>query len=122
MSKHDRNEKKTPFEDEWGHDPSVQSMRRVFSFMGDAQQELLRRLNISLFDQRLRRVRRQALELFERAWPLAVRQGMIMSEKDAALIYIHCLARALSLVGVEVPGALLPGDEKIIRFLQEKLP
>jgi hypothetical protein len=122
MSKHDRNEKKTPLEDEWGHDPSVQSMRRVFSFMGEAQQELLRRLNISPFDQRLRRVRRQALELFERAWPLAVRQGMIMSEKDAAPLYIHCLARALSLVGVEVPGALLPGDEKIIRFLQEKLP
>ncbi len=122
MSKHDRNKKKTPLEDEWGHDPSVQSMRLVFSLMGEAQQELLRRLNISLFDQRLRRVRRQALELFERAWPLAVRQGMIMSEKDAAPIYIHCLARALSLVGVEVPGALLPGDEKIIRFLQEKLP
>ena len=115
-------EKKMPFEDEWGHDPSVQSMRRVFSLMGDAQQELLRRLNFSLFDQRLRHVRRQALELFERAWPLAIRQGMIMSEKDAAPLYIHCLARALSLVGVEVPGALLPGDEKIIRFLQEKLP
>ena len=122
MSKHDRNKKKTPLEDEWGHDPSVQSMRLVFSFMGEAQQELLRRLNISLFDQRLRRVRRQALELFERAWPLAVRQGMIMSEKDAAPLYIHCLARALSLVGVEVPGELLPSDEKIIRFLQEKLP
>jgi hypothetical protein len=122
MNKYDQNEKKMPFEDEWGHDPSVQSMRRVFSLMGEAQQELLRRLNISLFDQRLRRVRRQALELFERAWPLAIRQGMIMSEKDAAPIYIHCLARALSLVGVEVPRALLPGDEKIIRFLQETLP
>jgi hypothetical protein len=47
---------------------------------------------------------------------------MMMSEKDAAPLYIHCLARALSLVGVEVPGALLPGDEKIVRFLKEKLP
>jgi hypothetical protein len=122
MNKYDQNEKKMPFEDEWGYDPSVQSMRRVFSLMGEAQQELLRRLNISLFDQRLRRVRRQALELFERAWPLAIRQGMIMSEKDAAPIYIHCLARALSLVGVEVPNELLPKDEKIIHFLQEKLP
>ena len=122
MSKHDRNEKKTPFEDEWGHDPSVQSMRRVFSLMGDAQQELLRRLTISLFDQRLRRVRRQALELFERAWPLAVRQGIIANEKDAAPLYIHCLAKALSLVGVEVPNELLPMDDKIIRFLQKELP
>jgi hypothetical protein len=115
-------EKKMPFQDEWGHDPSVQSMRRVFSYMEEAQQELLRRLTISLFDQRLRRSREKALELLERAWPLAVRQGIIMSEKDAAPLYIHCLARTLNSAGVEVPNDLLPGDEKIIRFLQEKLP
>ncbi len=111
-----------PFEDEWGHDPSVQSLRRVFSFMEEAQQELLGRLNISLFDQRLRRSREQALELFEKAWPLGIRKGIIISEKDAAPLYIHCLARSLSLVGFEVPRELLPGDEKIIRFLQENLP
>ena len=111
-----------PFEDEWGHDPSVQSMRRVFSSIGDAQQELLRHLNISLFDQRLRCSREQALELFEQAWPLAIRKGIIMSEKDAVPLYIHCLARALTLAGVEVPKELLSKDEKIIRFLQEKLP
>jgi hypothetical protein len=122
MSKHDRNENKTPFKDEWGHDPSVQSMRRVFSYMEEAQQELLRRLAISLFDQRLRHSRERALELFDQAWPLAIRQGMIMSEKDAAPLYIHCLARTLNSAGVEVPNDLLPRDEKIIRFLQEKLP
>ncbi len=109
------------FEDEWGHDPSVQSMRRVFSYMEQAQQELLSHLSISPFDQRLRHCRDQALELFEKAWPLAVRQGIMMSEKDAVPLYIHCLARTLSSVGVEVPGALLPGNEKITRFLQEKL-
>jgi hypothetical protein len=109
-----------PFEDEWGRDPSVQSLRRVFSFMEEAQQELLRRLNISFFDQRLRRSREQALELFERAWPLAVRRGM-MSEKDAAPLYVHCLARTLRLAGVEVPEELLPRDEKIVHFLQKGL-
>jgi len=110
------------FEDEWGHDPSVQSMRRVFSYMEQAQQELLRHLRISPFDQRLRHCREKALELFERAWPLALRQGMVKSEKDAAPLYIHCLARTLKSAGVEIPNDLLPGDEKIIRFLQEKLP
>jgi hypothetical protein len=121
MSKYDQNEKKMPFEDEWGHDPSVQSMRRVFSFMEEAQQELLGRLDILLFDQRLRRGREQALELFEQTWPLAVRKGMTMSEKDAAPLYIHCLARALSLAGVEIPKDLLPRDEKIIHFLKKEL-
>ena len=111
-----------PFEDEWGHDPSVRSMRRVFSVMEEAQHGLLSRLNISLFDRRLRSIREKALGLFEQAWPLAVRQGMMMSEEDAVPLYIYCLARALSSVGIEVPKDLLPGDEKIIRFLQEKLP
>jgi len=120
MSKHDRNEKKTPFEDEWGHDPSVQSMRRVFSWMEEAQQELLGHLNISLFDKRLRNVRGQALELFEKAWPRAIRQGIIVNERDAAPFYSHCLARALSSAGIQVPEDLMPRDEKVIRFLQEK--
>ena len=109
-----------PFEDEWGHDPSVQSMRRVFCFMEEAQQQLLRGLNISPFDQRLRRGRQQALELFEQAWPLAIRKGIITSEKDAAPFYLHCLAQALKLVRIEVPNELLPKDEKIIRFLQKE--
>jgi len=105
-------------EDDWGHDPSVQSMRRVFSFMEEAQQELLLCLNISFFDRRLRRSREQALELFERTWPKAVRRG-VMSEKDAAPLYVHCLARTLRLAGVEISEELLPKDEKIIHFLKK---
>jgi hypothetical protein len=111
-----------PFEDEWGQDPSVQSMRRVFSFMEEAQQQLLRDLNISLFDQRLRFGRQQALELFEQAWPLAIKKGIITGEKDAAPLYLHCLARALKLARIEVPNELLPKDEKIIRLLQKERP
>src|SRR4030042_4552575 len=113
---------KMPLGDEWGHDPSVQSMRRTFSYIEKAQHELLMHLNISLFDKRLRSVREQALELFERAWPLAVRQGIIGNEREAAPLYIHCLVRALSSIGVAVPKDMLPRDEKIIRFLKEELP
>jgi hypothetical protein len=108
--------------DEWGHDPSVRSMRRVFSFMENAQQKLLGHLNIPFFDRRLRGVREQALELFEQIWPLAMSQRLILSEQDAAPLYIYCLARALGSAGVEVQEELLPGDKKMIRFLKEKLP
>ena len=109
-------------QDEWGHDPSVRSMRRVFSFMEEAQHGLLFRLNISFFDKRLRSIREKALGLFEQVWPLAMRQRMISSEQDAAPLYIYCLARALGSAGVEVPEALFPADEKMIQFLKEKLP
>jgi hypothetical protein len=54
MNKYDPNKKKNAFKDEWGHDPSILSMRRVFSYMEQAQQELLGHLNISRFDKRLR--------------------------------------------------------------------
>ena len=114
-------EKSMAFADEWVHDPSVQSMRQVFSSMETAQHELLEHLNISPFDQRLRHSRDQALGLFERVWPLALRKGMIMSEKEAAPLYIHCLMRALGSMGVKLPKEFRPGDEKLIRFLQQEL-
>jgi hypothetical protein len=104
--------------DEWGHDPSVQSMRRVFSSMEEAQRELLSCLNISVLDRRLRRGREQALELFERTWHKAARRGM-MGEEDAAPLYLHCLAQSLRLAGVEVPEELLPKDAKVIYLLKK---
>lgn len=113
---------KIPSGDEWGHDPSVQSLRRVFSYMEKAQGEWLMDLNISLFDKRLRSVREQAMKLFEKTWSRAVRQGIIRDEREAAPFYLHCLARALSSAGVEVPKDKLPKDEKIIHFLKEELP
>lgn len=90
--------------------------------MEEAQRGLLSRSNISLFDKRLRDIRGKALELFEQAWPLAIGQRIFSSEEDAAPLYIYCLVRALSSVGMEVPGELLPRDEKMIHFLKEKLP
>jgi hypothetical protein len=111
-------QKKITFQDEWGHDPSVQSMRRVFSSMEEAQWEFLLCLKISVLDRRLRRSREQALELFERTWPKAARRGM-MGEEAAARLYLHCLAQSLRLAGVEVPEELLPRDEKIIHLLKK---
>ena len=109
-----------PFEDEWSHDSSVQSMRRIFSLMEEAQGQLLRDLKLSPFDQKLRRGREQALEIFEQAWPLAIRNGIVTSENDAAPFYLHCLAQALKLAPILVSDELLPKDEKMIRFLQKE--
>ncbi len=107
-----------PFDDEWSHDPSVQSMRRVFSSMEEAQRELLLCLNVSYLDGRLRRSRDQALDLFEQTWPKAMRKGMV-GEKDAAPLYLHCLARTMRSAGIEVSEDLLPRDEKIIQLFKK---
>jgi hypothetical protein len=109
-------------QDDWGHDPSVQSMRRVFARMEMAQKELLGRLNISPFDARLRQWREEARALFERLWPLAARRGVVVSEEDTASLYAHCLARTLRRDGVDVPSEAVPCDERIIKFLSEGRP
>jgi len=109
------------FRDEWDYDPSVQMMRKIFSEMEKGQEELLGGLKISPFDQRLRDGREHARDLFERLWPLATRRGVVTGEKDAALLYVHCLAHALSRGGVEAASKLLEEDEEMVRFLKENL-
>ena len=108
-------------QDQWDHDPSVQSSRRMFSRMETSHQELLNRLSISLFDQRLRHIREHALELFEKIWPQANREGIIEREEDTILLYTHCLARSLSLNGISVTSGMLPHPVRMARFLQEEL-
>lgn len=106
-------------QDDWGQDPSVQSMRKVFVRMERAQKEFLAHMNISSFDGRLRHWREETLVLFEQTWALANRKGAVLKEDEVASLYIHCLAQALSLDGIHIPPEALPHDEKIIGFLKE---
>jgi len=106
--------------DDWGHDPSVQGMRRLFARMEIIQKELLERFNISLFDTRLRIRREEARTLFERLWPLAARQGAVVNEEDVSCLYAHCLARTLRGDGFDIPDEALPRNERILKFLSER--
>jgi len=85
-------------------------MRQVFAHMEMVQGKLLGRLNISPYDSRLRRWRKEAHQLFERAYVLAAKEGVMMGEESAASIYLNCLRQALSRDGVEVPHEALPGS------------
>jgi hypothetical protein len=107
-------------QDEWGHDPSVQRMRRVFSQMEKAQKDLLERLKLSPLDERLRRVRELTLNLFEQAWPQAQRKGLTQTEEEVATLYLHCLVKILNWEGIKTPPELFSGDQKILQFLSER--
>lgn len=108
--------------DEWGHDPSIQMMRRVFAGMETAEKELLKRLALSSFDVKLRHSRDQARMVFEQAWTLGGRRGVIVKEEDIVALYVYCLGRVLSLSGIAIPGEVLPGDEKIATLARDFLP
>jgi len=110
-----------PARDEWGHDPTVQMMRRIFSLMEKSQKDLLKDLNITPFDPRLRRARSRARDLFEQTWPLATQKEAVVNEGGAALLYMHCLSHALKLNGIEVSEQIWPEDGRIVRFLRGEL-
>lgn len=108
------------FQDEWGSDPSVQMMRRIFAHMEKVQEDLIERLKLSPVDERLRRVREFARNLFEQAWPLAQRKGLTQNEEDVASLYLHCFVKMLNWEGIKTPSELFLADQKFVQFLSEK--
>jgi hypothetical protein len=105
--------------DEWGKDPSVQIMRKVFKEMEKAQHELLKRLDIIPYDLRIRRWRDQALALFERAWGVANRMGIVMDENTASAVYVHCLAKIMGAERINIPAGILPEAKSVERIFKE---
>jgi len=105
--------------DEWGKDPSVQIMRKVFKGMEKAQHELLKQLDILPYDLRIRRWRDRALALFERAWGIANRIGITIDEQAASAIYVHCLAKIMGSEGIRIPAGFLPDARYVESILKE---
>ena len=108
-------------EDTFGHDPAVQQMRRIFARAELRQQEFFEKLNIKPHNERLRRIREVALNLFEKTWARAADRGVARNEEEIAALYILCLARACEARGVCVDRELLPAHDKISAFLKEVL-
>jgi len=107
--------------DDFGHDPSVQRMRKVFSSMEKAQWDILEKLKISTFDDRLRNVRKTALNLFGKSFSIAVSKGMNLDEDASAGLYAFCLAQALNLAGILVPDNLLQKNKQLKAVVVEAL-
>ncbi len=107
-------------EDEWGRDPSVRSMRSAFAAIEAAQNRFLDGLGVGRTDKRLRQWRKMALHLFEQGWAVAARRGMPLTERDAADLYLCCLAKVLGTRGIEVPHLCLPDNPAVMRLLEEK--
>ena len=104
--------------DNWGKDPQVRYLRKVFAHIEKSQKELLGKINIPDYDERLRRWRDGALNLFERSWALSARWGVYLNEQEASAVYLHCLAYVLMRNRIEVPKELLPDNEKIDMFIK----
>jgi len=103
--------------DDWGRNPEVRKMRRIFQEMESGQAGLIRAVNISEFDLRLRGWRDKARLLFERLWPKAAAFGS-PDDKRLGRLYVYCLARILYDDGIPVPETCLPEDKEIQRLVK----
>jgi hypothetical protein len=105
--------------DEWGRDPSVQAMRRVFKEMEESLEDILGKLDISPYDHRIRGWLEKALAKFERARGVANQMGIIMNEQTAPVVYAHCLAKIIASEGIEIREGILPADKVSERLINE---
>jgi len=108
--------------DEWSRDPTVRAMRRVFAAMEKAQKEFINNLGLSPLDPRMRRWRERALAAFDASWARSARAGVELSESEAGALYVHCLGKAMTREGMDVPAEILPRSEKLARLLREVFP
>ena len=99
--------------DDFGHDSSVQRMRKIFSSMEKAQWDILEKLKISTFDDRLRNIRKTALDLFGKSFPLAISKGMNLDEDASVGLYAFCLVQSLKLAGILIPDNFLPDNKQL---------
>lgn len=107
--------------DEWGRDPSVRAMRRVFARMESAQKALLQGLGASPYDPRLRACREDARDLFERAISRG-ETAHLKNEEAAVDLYIHFLVQSLKKRGLPVPERGVQEDHLIGRGSGEAGP
>jgi hypothetical protein len=105
--------------DEWGRDPSVQAMRKVFKAIETSLDGILKRLDISPYDDRIRGWLEQTLAKFERSWGVAHQMGIPMDEEMAAAVYACCFAKVIGAEGFEIPQDLLPQVEMAERLAHE---
>jgi len=105
--------------DEWGRDPSIKAMRRVFRAMEKSLDDLLEQLDISPFDHRIRSWLEQALAKYENAWGVASRMGVHMDEDMAPAVFARCLQKVISLDGIKIPVNMLPIEIDTERLISE---
>jgi len=113
---------KENYTDNWGQNPEVQHLRRVFSRIEAKQSELLQKLKITTFDYRLRRVREATLSVFEKAWATALRRGLALNEEEIVSLYLFIFSRMLNANRIHAPRGAPPSDSNLASLVREILP
>ena len=100
--------------DEWGRDPAVRGMRKVFAKLEHAHNLLLKELRISWLDPRLGDIRDTARVFFERALSSERGRGRAIDDRAMIGLYLDALSQALRRSDISIPQALPTDYNKIM--------
>lgn len=103
----------------WGRDPAVRQMRRVFAEMEKNQEIMLNQAGIKPFDDRLRSIRETARNLFDKTAARAAGKGIQLTDDVMINIYKICLQQALMTAGITITADRLPDDRTLRDLVHE---
>ena len=106
--------------DEWSHDPSVQSMRKIFSHMEKAYNHYLISTETKPFDARLSDIKKEALVLFESVYSTALSKNYQIDEKSYVEIYRLCLSKVFITQNIKLPENLLLENNPFHSLIREQ--
>jgi len=105
--------------DKWGQNPEILMMRQIFRQMEAGQDNLIKKLGISVLDSRLPRWRQQAMVLFEQYWHQCMGSTGKRDETQADILYSRCLARVMRDDGVQLPADIVSVVEQVNKLMKE---
>lgn len=105
--------------DDWGKDPSVQRMRKIFSMMERIDQTLIQDTGLSPFDRRLRNIREMSRGLFQKSFSHCMSKGIHLDEKDTIELFKKCHIIAFRRNGISMADIEPPEENAISAIVQE---
>lgn len=105
--------------DEWGRDPSIQRMRKIFSAMEELDRALIKSTDTSPFDTRLRAIRAMSLELFEKSYAHGLSKGVQPDNLFILELFRHCHVTSFTKHGITVHGQDGKENHKIADLIRE---
>lgn len=107
--------------DEWGKDPEVRRIRKIFSGMEKMDATILKDAGLSPFDQRLRKARDLRRKLYEAVYGRALSKGRALKDPSPWVLFEQCQVAAFMECGLPVPETRQAARPEITALIREVL-
>ena len=104
---------------DWGADPSVQRMRRIFNSMEEIDNALIKSTGLSPFDTRLREIRTDSRILFEKSFSCLLSKGIHPDDRRTIELYRHCHINTFNKNSISISDSEENTDKELAALIKE---